>query len=142
MAGFYGIADVSLTLENAPGGTAKDIHNFVLNGVSAHDISIMMESTALGDSWKERIPIGLLDSPTLVLEGLWDTTATSGTHAILGTVDDGPNDVGRELVLTLGDSKTWTRDYRMAEYEVIVSDDSATRFRATLIPTGAAVWGP
>ena len=99
-----------------------------------------MESTALGDSWKERVPIGIRDSDSITLEGIWDTTATTGTHAIFLAVDDGPQDDGRELVIVFGDSKTWTRDVRLAEYEVIASTTEIQKFRAVLIPTGAAVW--
>ncbi len=131
---------MTVSLENSPGGTAKQIENFLLNGISAKDISEMMETTALGDSWKERTPIGIKDSDEITLEGIWDTTATSGTHAILGTVDDGPQDVGRELVVVFGDSKTWTRDVHLSSYEVLASTSEIQKFSCVLTPTGAAVW--
>ena len=140
MAGKYGASSVTVSIENSPGGTAKQIENFLLNGISAKDISEMMETTALGDSWKERVPIGIKDADEITLEGIWDTTATSGTHAILGTVDDGPQDTPRELVVVFGDSKTWTRDVRLQSYEVLASTDSIQKFSVTLAPTGAAVW--
>ena len=140
MAGKYGPADVTVALEDSPGGTTRQIENFLLNGISAKDISEMMETTALGDSWKERVPIGIKDSDEITLEGIWDTTATTGTHVVLGTVDDGPQDDGRELVVVFGDSKTWTRDVRISEYEVVAATDSIQKFTATLVPTGAAVW--
>lgn len=142
MAGKYGPSSITCTLEDSPGGTARDIHGFLLSGVSAHDISEMMETTGLGDSSKERTPIGILDSPNQTLKGSWDTTATTGSHAVFGTVDDGPTDDGREMVLTLGDSKTWTRDYRLAGYKVIADTGSIQTFEAELVATGAAAWGP
>lgn len=141
-SGKFGPGSVTLYIEDSPGGTTKAIHNFILGGFSARDISEMMDTTGLGDTWRERTPVGMLDSPTVTLEGWWDSTATSGSHAILGTVDDGPQDDGRELVLTLGDSKTWTRDYRISEYEVKVDTGSIHKFSCVLTPTGAAVWGP
>ena len=140
MAGKYGPSDVTVTLEDGPGGTARNAQNFLLNGISAKDISIMMETTALGDSWVERTPVGIRDGEDITLEGIWDTTGSTGTHAIFGTVDDGPQDDGREMVIVFGDSKTWTRDVRLVSYEVLASTDSIQKFSAVVSPTGAAVW--
>jgi hypothetical protein len=140
MAGKYGPSSVTVTLEDSPGGTARSIHDALLNGVSAKDSSTMMETTALGDSWVERTPVGIRDGEDLTLEGIWDTTGTTGSHAVFSAVDDGPQDDGRQMVITFGDSKTWTRDWRLSEYEVIASTDSIQKFRAVLTPTGAAAW--
>jgi len=140
MAGKYGPSSVTLTLEDGPGGTPRGLENFTLNGLSAKDMSEMVESHGLGDSWKERTPTGLLDSAEIELEMIWDTTATTGTHAIFLAMDDGPQDDGRELVAVFGDSKTWTRDVRLAEREVIAAKDDIQKIKVKLIPTGAAVW--
>lgn len=142
MPGRYGPSSVTVTLEDAPGGSPQNIHDYILNGISAKDLAEMFEITALGDTWRERVPTGIKDSNEIDLEGVWDTTATTGSHAIFGTVDSGPQDDGREMVITFGDSKTWTRDFRLAEYEVVANVDSIQQFRAKLIPTGAAVWAP
>ena len=140
MAGRYGPSSVTVTLEDGPGGSAQNLENFLLNGVSAKDMSEMEETTALGDAWKERVPIGIRDSPDLDLEMIWDTTATTGTHAIFLAVDDGPQDTPRELVIVFGDSKTWTRDYRLAEMEVVAITTAIQKINAKLMATGAAVW--
>lgn len=140
MAGKYGPADVTVTLEDAPGGTARSIENFILNGISAKTIGRLMQSNALGDAWEEHIPTGVKAAEPITLEGLWDTTASTGSHAVLSDVDDGPEDDGRELVVVFGDSKTWTVDVRLTEYEVIADTGNAQKFRALLQPTGAAVW--
>jgi len=142
LSGKYGPSDVTVTLEDAPGGTARNVHNFILNGIAAKDIARMMQSDCLGDAWEEHIPTGKKAAEPITLEGIWDTTASTGTHAIFGTVDDGPNDDGRELVITFGDSKTWTVDVRLTSYSVVASNDSVQKFIAELQPTGAAVWGP
>ena len=140
-AGRFGPSSVTVTLEDGPGGTARNIENFLLNGISAKDMSEMMETTALGDSWKERVPIGIRDSAEITLDGMiWDTTATTGTHAIFLAIDDGPQDDGRELVIIFGDSKTWTRDVRLAEMEVRAITTEIQKISARLVATGAAVW--
>lgn len=139
-SGKFGPSSVTVTLEDAPGGTAQNLQNFILDGISAEILSEMFESTALGDSWKERVPLGMKDSPPVTLTGIWDTTATTGTHAVLGTVDDGPQDDGRELVIVFGDSKTFTRDVRLSEYKVLASTTEIQKFSCVLTATGAAVW--
>ena len=59
---------------------------------------------------------------------------------MLGTVDDGPQDDGRQLVAVFGDSKTFTVDVRLATSEVVASMGSIQTIVAELIPTGAGVW--
>jgi len=140
LAGKFGPSSVTVTLEDGPGGTARNIENFLLNGISAKDMSEMQETTALGDAWKERVPIGIRDSAEIDLEMIWDTTASTGTHAVFLAIDDGPQDDGRELVIVFGDSKTWTRDVRLAEVEVTAVTTEIQKINAKLIPTGAAVW--
>ena len=140
MAGKYGPASVTVTLEDGPGGTARALTNFILEGVSAKTSSQMMETTALGDSFTEQTPTGLKTVEPITLTCIWDTTGTTGTHAVLGTVDDGPQDDGRQLVAVFGDSKTFTVDVRLATSEVVASMGSIQTIVAELIPTGAGVW--
>lgn len=140
MAGKYGPASVTVTLEDGPGGTARALTNFILEGVSAKTSSQMMETTALGDSFTEQTPTGLKTVEPITLTCIWDTTGTTGTHAVLGTVDDGPQDDGRQLVVVFGDSKTFTVDVRLATSEVVASMGSIQTIVAELIPTGAGVW--
>ena len=140
MAGKYGPASVTVTLEDGPGGTARALTNFILEGVSAKTSSQMMETTALGDSFTEQTPTGLKTVEPITLTCIWDTTGTTGTHAVLGAVDDGPQDDGRQLVAVFGDSKTFTVDVRLATSEVVASMGSIQTIVAELIPTGAGVW--
>lgn len=140
MAGRYGPASVTVTLEDSPGGTARNIHDFILNGITAETIARMMQTDGLGDAWEEHVPTGKKGAPPITLGGIWDTTATTGSHAILNDVDDGPQDDGRELVVTFGDSKTWTVDVRLMRYRVTAANDAIQQFEAELQPTGAAVW--
>jgi hypothetical protein len=140
MAGRYGSADVTVTIEDAPGGTARNVEDFLLNGISAKTLASMVETTGLGDADTEQTPAGIKSYEIATLEGIWDTTATTGSHAVLGTVDDGPQDDGRQVVITFGDSKTFTIDVRLMSYEVFAENNQIQRFRAELLPTGAGVW--
>ena len=140
MAGKYGSASVTVSLEDGPGGTPRAIGNHILTMGGVKITSILEKSTAFGDSWEESTPVGMKRLEPLTLEGLWDTTATTGPHVVLQAPDDGPQDDGRELVVVFGDAKTMTVDVRLESYEVLPQVGALTRFRAQLVPTGAAVW--
>ena len=139
MAGKYGPSSVTCTLEDSPGGTARALTSFILEGVSAKTSAQLQETTALGDSFTEQTPTGLKTVENITLTCIWDTS-TNSTHAVLGTVDDGPQDDGRELVVVFGDSKTFTVDVRLMSSEVVASMGSIQTIVAELVPTGAGVW--
>ena len=142
MAGKYGPSSVTATLEDSPGGTARSLTSFILGGITANKTSEMAETTALGDSAKAYTPIGITSGENISLSGIWDTTGTTGTHAIFATTgpDDGPQDDTREAVIVFGDSKTATIQTRLISYSVIASNDNIQTFSAELQVTGAVVW--
>ena len=140
MAGKYGPASVTVTLEDGPGGTARALTNFILEGISVKQTSVLRDTTALGDSFEEQTPTGTKRTENITLTCIWDTTGTTGTHVVLGTVDDGPQDDGRQLVVVFGDSKTYTVDVRLMSSEVVAAIESIQTIVAELVPTGAGVW--
>jgi enhancing lycopene biosynthesis protein 2 len=140
MAGKYGPASVTVTLEDGPGGTARNLQNFTLEGISVKTTSLTADTTALGDSFEEHTPIGVRRVEPITLTLIWDTTGTTGTHAVLNAVDDGPQDDTRELVVVFGDSKTFTVGTRLTSYEVIAQNGNIQTCVAELLPTGAGVW--
>ena len=140
MAGKYGPGSVTVTLEDGPGGTARALTNFTLSGISIKDNVTMVETTALGDTWREHTPTGIYNTEPITLEVIWDTPGTTGTPAVLGTVDNGPQDDGRQLVVVFGDSKTYTVDVRLQSYEVVASLGELTKANVELLPTGTGAW--
>ena len=140
MAGKYGPASVTVTLEDGPGGTARALTNFILEGITAKTSAQLMDTTALGDSFTEQTPTGLKTVENITLTCIWDTTGTTGTHAVLGTGDDGPQEDVRELGVVFGDSKTFTVDVRLMSSEVVAALGSIQTIVAELVPTGAGVW--
>ena len=99
-----------------------------------------METTSLGDAFVEQTPTGQLTTENIILTCIWDTTGTTGTHAVLGTVDDGPQDDGRQLVVVFGDSKTYTVDVRLMSSEVVAANGAIQTIVAELVPTGTGAW--
>ena len=142
MAGKYGPSSVTVTLEDSPGGTARALTAFITGGVTVNKSSEMAETTALGDSAKAYTPIGITSGENISLTGIFDSTGTTGSHAIFSTTgpDDGPQDDTRECVCVFGDSKTATFGTRLVSYSVIASNDNIQTFAAELQVTGAVVW--
>lgn len=141
MAGQYGPTSVTGSLEDSPGGSARNFHGFLRSGISVGHEAETVETTAFGDAFREHTPTGIKKHDDIELSDLiWDTTATTGTHVVFGTVDDGPQDDGRELVLVFGDSKTYTVDVRLVKYMVNATLDGIQTATAVLRPTGAGVW--
>lgn len=138
--GLQGPPDVTLTLEDAPGGTARSLNGFIKSGIEVGHAAETTDTTGFGDTFRENSPTGMKGHDDITLTLLFDTTATTGTHAVLGTVDDGPNDDGRELVAVVGDSKTYTVDVRLVSYKVVATLDDVQMVNVILRPTGAGVW--
>lgn len=140
MAGKYGSASITVTYDDGPGGTGRAVTNYVLQMGGTKITSELEDSTAFGDSWREFLPVGMAKLEPITLEGLWDTTATTGPHAVFLAPDDGPQDNTRTLVIVFGDSKTMTVETYLMSYEVLGQVGQLTRFRAEIQPTGSAVW--
>jgi hypothetical protein len=139
MAGLYGPASVTVTLEESPGGTARALTGLITGGITVTKTSETAETTGLGDSAREFTPIGITGGETITIEGLWNTSSNS-SHAVLKDVDDGPQDDTREAVITMGDSKVATCQTRLVSYSVTASLDDVQKFSADLQITGAVVW--
>jgi hypothetical protein len=140
MAGKYGSQSVTITYDDGPGGTGRAVTNFVLQMGGVKITAVTEPSHAFGDSWEEHTPVGIGRMEALDLEGHWDTTATTGPHVVFIAPDDGPQDSTRTLVVVFGDSKTMTVETRLTAYEVLGVNGNLTRFKASILPTGAPAW--
>ena len=140
MAGKYGSTSFTASLEDGPGGTARAMVGHILSIGEIGIEALMERSDALNAAFEAQTPTGKKRVPPIEIEGFFDTTASTGPHVVFGTVDDGPQDDGREFIAVFGDSKTLTGDCRLSNYRLIPSNDGLTRFRATLTPTGTWTW--
>lgn len=140
MAGKYGSASVSITYDDAPGGTGQAVTGHVTDSSGVKITSALAASHAFGDSWEEHTPVGLMKMEPVTLSGWWDTTATTGPHVVFLTPDDGPQDATRTLVMVFGDSKTMTVETRLVSYEVLPQNGNLTKFTAVIQPSGTATW--
>jgi hypothetical protein len=132
MAGKYGSNSVTVAYDDAQGGSARTVTSLVL---SISGIKIVAKSeivTAYGDTIEKMLPTGVKELPDIDIEGMWDTTATTGSHAVFGTPDTDPNGGTRTLTMVLGDSKTWTSEGYLKEYEVLSVVGQIHKFKAKL----------
>ena len=140
MAGKYGSQSITVSYDDAAGGSPQTITNHVLSLSGVKIVSAMQLSHAFGDSAEESTPSGMIKVEPLTLHGYWDTTATSGPHVVFQAPDDGPQDSTRTLVVVFGDSKTFTAETRLVSYEVQGKNGALTEFDAIIQVTGVPVW--
>ena len=101
MAGKYGSASVTITYDDAPGGTGRIVTGHILTMSGAKIQSVLQASHAFGDSWEEHTPSGLMKMEPVTLTGFWDTTATTGPHVVLRPGDAATYEALKELEQSL-----------------------------------------
>ncbi len=112
---------------------------FVLSGIDIGHEAETVETTGFGVSFREHTPTGMNKHDDIELLVTWDTTSEK-THDVFGTVDDGPQDDGRELIVVFGDGKTYTIDVRLTKFTIGVALDNIQTASVTLRPTGTGSW--
>ena len=140
MPGKYGSASVAVSYDDSPGGTLRDVsaHVLTIGGIKIEQIN--EQTNPFGTAFESHTPVGVQRFPDVTIEGLFDTTATTGPHVVFGTPDSNPQGSTRTLTFTPGDAKTCTVETRLVDYEVIAAPGSLQRFRATVRQAGLAAW--
>lgn len=140
MAGKYGSQSITVSYDDGPGGSLQAVTNHVLTMSGVKITSAQQLSHAFGDSAEETTPSGMTKIDPITMTGFWDTTPSTGPHAVFGTPDDSPQDATRTLVLVFGDGKTFTVETRLVSYEVIGKNGALTEFAAVIQATGQHAW--
>lgn len=140
MAGKYGSASVSISYDDGPGGTLRDVTAHVLSIGGIKVEAITQESSPFGVAYESHTPTGKHKLNDIEVMGRFDTTATTGPHVVFSVPDDGPQDSTRTLTFIAGDSKTMTVETRLASYEILAQNGNLTDFKAVIRQAGAAAW--
>ncbi len=140
MAGKYGSASISVSVDDAPGGTLRNItpHVREIGGIKISAITV--ESNPFGVGWKKKTPGSVAEIADVPIKGHFDTSATTGPHVVLGVPDKNPQDATRTFVFVAGDSKTFTAECRLKSYEVLGQNEGLTEYEAVLEFDGEGVW--
>ena len=138
----YGSASVTITIDDAPGGSPTAITQYVREIGGAKIENLTQETQPFGTSWIENTSTGVRKVDDIAINGLFDDTATTGPHDILRVQDAevGPGADTRTLALVYGGGKTFTVEGIMASYEVLGKNGNLTEYAAIFRPSGAGVW--
>lgn len=140
MAGKYGSASASISYDDSPGGSLRNVtaHVLTIGGLKIEQIT--EENSPFGQAFESHAPVGKQRFADVEIAGNWDTTATTGPHAVFGTPDSDPNGSTRTLTIVPGDSKTLTVETRLASYELVLTDGKLTGYKAVVRQAGLAAW--
>ena len=139
MSGKYGSASASITIDDH-GGTPRDItaHVTAIAGLKIEEIT--EENSPFGMANQRNTPVGKQKFGPVTITGNYDTTATTGPHAVFSTLETTPQDASRTLVIVPGDGKTLTVEVMAVAYEPVLSNGKLTGYQATVEQFGAAAW--
>jgi hypothetical protein len=130
----YGFDDLKMEIDNAVGGSLADVSAYVTE-VSAFGVEAVLEdSHTAGDSWVEKLFVGLKQASEFSITGFYDDTATTGPDALLVNVGE-----VLSFKFTWGGSKTSAFECLLAKYERAPGRGELTKYSATLVPSGAVI---
>jgi hypothetical protein len=130
----YTSDDIKVEFDNS-GGSLVDISDYVDNNFALDATAEIVESTGMGDAWRERLA-ALKDGGEVVLTGWYDDTATTGPDALFWAAGVALG-ATRTLKITWGGSKTSEIETLIAGYKRTASIGIYTRYEVRLQGTGA-----
>jgi len=138
---YYGSSSVSITYDDGPGGTGRNVTPFVTE-IGGIKIEAMQGRTdAFGDVWEETTPTGKKRAAAVTIKGRYADDASVGSHVVFREPDDSPSDSTRTLVVVFGGTNgTFTIETRLISYEVVAKNGDLTDFEAVVQPTGSGAW--
>lgn len=138
----YGSSVVTVTINDAPGGTPRIITPYVntISGIAVENIT--QQTNPFGTAFESHTPTGITRVPDIVLSGFFDDTATLGSWTVLkpNALDYAPASVGRVLVILAATGATFTITVHLVKTEVLNKNGNLTEYAATLRQKSAGVW--
>lgn len=125
----YGSVDFIIKIDATDGGSLTDYSQYIDTIAGFKITRLTQESHTAGDAWVEHLWGGVRRGEPFTIEGFYDTTidaTLNGTHAVT-----------RSVQLTYGGSKTSDFEAWIQDYERVFVRGELTRFRATILPSGA-----
>lgn len=142
MSGKYGSASSATIVQydSTPGGSLVNVTGHIrsIGGLKIEQIT--EENSPFGQAYESATPVGKQRFADVAIEGDWDTTASTGSHAVFGTPDSDPNGSTRTLTVTPGDSKSLSVETRLVSYELKMVDGKLTGYSAVIRQAGLAAW--
>jgi hypothetical protein len=132
MAKETGLAWTTLSVDDS-GGTPRDIRNDITNFEFATPKAVQ-ETTGIDKSAMERLL--LLADFSITLNGVFNPTATTSSHAVLKTV--GSTSVTRTISMTVS-SQSLNNECLITDYALSRGDDGSLTWQAPAVLADGAV---
>ena len=139
-AGKHGSSEITISYDDQT-GAPQVVTCAVLTMGAIKVSSVMQAGTAYCDTVEKMLPTGLSKIDQVTLTGFWDTTPTTGSHAVFGKPDTNQQGTTRTLSIMFGDAKTWASEGFLVSYSVIGKVGVLTEFEAVLQQNSGA-WTP
>jgi len=131
-AGKHSSSEVTISVDDAQGGTLRVITSYVTTLSGIKITGNMQASTAFGDTITKMLPTGLGTIGDITLHGFFDDTATLGPHTIFNAPDTSVQGGTRTVTIVIGNSKTFTGEGYLADYEAQAKAGGLTEYNAVL----------
>lgn len=135
-------SEVTVTIDDAPGGTPRIITPYVteIGGLGVE--SITEQTNPFGVTTESHTPVGITKVADIPISGFFDETATVGPHVVfqIAAADISPASVGRVLVILAATARTFTITVHLVKYEVLLEKDGLTKYQALVRQKSTGVW--
>src|SRR5689334_11615912 len=135
----YGSASAVITIDDH-GGTPRIITGHVRTIGGLKITQITEENSPFGVAYEQNTPVGKQRVGPVSIEGDFDTTATTGPHAVFSTLETSPSDATRTLDISPDGTKHLSGEGYVTEYELVLSDGKITGYKATFVQAGLFAW--
>lgn len=136
----YGSNSTQIQIDDS-GGVLRDLSTQILsiNGVMIE--AVTEESHGYNKSWAEALATGMRRVEPVEIEGFYNDVA-NGAHTVLKDVATGPAAATRTITFTWSPGVTTSFETLPTKYGRLPKVGAITRYKSTLIPTGAVTEVP
>jgi hypothetical protein len=141
----HGPQEVTVTIDDAPGGTPRVITPYVNTIGEVGLESITQETNPFGTTSMQSTPVGIDKVADIAINGFLDDTVNVGPKAVFfnqtnWALDKASGSVGRVLVILCATSMTFTITVHLVKAVLGLKKDALTEYTATVRQKSAGVW--
>lgn len=128
----YGWPDLSIQVDATDGGSLQEMKTHTRGIQVGASERFTEENTTAGSTWVAHVQTGIRQLGDVVLDGIYDDTASTGPNATY----NGTHAVTRTVTITWGGSKTTSFEAWITSFERTPVSKGKTAYKVTLKPTG------
>jgi hypothetical protein len=143
--GKHGPQEVTITIDDAPGGSPRIITPYV-NTIGEIGLeNITQETNPFGTTSMQNTPVGIDKTADIPISGFLDDTALVGPKAVFfnptnWALDKASASVGRVLVILCATGMTFTITVHLVKATLGLKKDGLTEYTALVRQMSAGVW--